>query len=105
MPVIHVESDDHFKTLLEENKNKVVVIDFTASWCGPCKFIAPLYEELANSHPNTVFLKVDVDECTGAANDVEAMPTFRFFVNGEKVAEFTGGNESKLKEYVEKYAV
>jgi len=39
-----------------------VLIDFTASWCGPCRIMAPIFTDMAKKNPNVVFLKVDVDE-------------------------------------------
>merc|ERR1712088_55543 len=82
--------------------DKLVVIDFFAEWCGPCKKIAPVIEEMEKTETNVVFLKVDVDvneEGAGAYN-VTAMPTFVFIQNGVKVADLMGANEAKLKELV-----
>jgi thioredoxin 1 len=72
---------------------KLVVIDFTASWCGPCKAIAPLYKELAEEFgDDVVFLKVDVDENpdTAAKYSVSAMPTFVFISGGSVVDRLMG---------------
>ncbi|KAL5215235.1 hypothetical protein ABZP36_004387 [Zizania latifolia] len=62
-----------------------VVIDFTASWCGPCRIIAPVFADLTKKHPNVVFLKVDVDELKPIAEQfsVEAIPTFLFMKEGD----------------------
>merc|ERR1712232_1007010 len=67
--------------------NQLVVIDFTASWCGPCKMIAPLFKEMSEEITGVVFLKVDVDENpeTAAKYSVSAMPTFLFIKGGEVV--------------------
>ena len=53
---------EEFDTLLSSSGDKAVVVDFTATWCGPCQRIAPIYEELAKEFPQCVFVKVDVDE-------------------------------------------
>merc|ERR1712223_1496403 len=59
---------------------KLVVIDFFATWCGPCKMIAPKIEQMAGEMVNVVFLKVDVDEAEDVAQEynISAMPTFVF---------------------------
>uniref|UniRef100_A0A3Q0RYL9 Thioredoxin domain-containing protein n=1 Tax=Amphilophus citrinellus TaxID=61819 RepID=A0A3Q0RYL9_AMPCI len=84
-------------TILKEAGGKLVVVDFTATWCGPCKQIAPKYlmaEDPANS--NVIFLKVDVDEAEDVSSfcKISCMPTFQFYKNGAKVHEFSGANES-----------
>lgn len=82
--------------------NKLVVIDFSATWCGPCKMIAPLYHQLSEMAENggAVFLKVDVDENpdTAAKYSVSAMPTFLFIKGGEVVERIMGANAQKLQE-------
>jgi len=63
------------------------VIDFFATWCGPCKMIAPPIEEMSKTLENVVFLKVDVDEAEAAAQEfnISAMPTFIFMKSNAKV--------------------
>merc|ERR1712018_333065 len=91
---------------LEEAGDKLVVIDFHAVWCGPCKMIAPRLEEMSNTKPNVVFLKVDVDEAEDVAAEynISAMPTFIFMKNKNRVGELMGANADKLKELVEQHA-
>lgn len=85
---------------------KLVVVDFFAQWCGPCKKIAPYIEELSKEFPGVSFLKVDVDELpdVAGAEGISAMPTFRFYKNGQKVDELVGASQQKLKELVQKHA-
>ncbi|MCH1921949.1 thioredoxin family protein, partial [Shewanella sp. A3A] len=84
--VIACHNKDEFDAQMTKAKEagKVVIIDFTASWCGPCRFIAPVFAEYAKKFPGAVFLKVDVDELKEVAEkyNVEAMPTFLFIKDG-----------------------
>jgi len=100
--VHQVKDKDDFVTKMTDAGGKLVVVDFFAVWCGPCKVIAPKIEEMSNEFNEVVFLKLDVDECEDVAQDydIKCMPTFLFFKNGEKVDEFAGANEAKIRELV-----
>ncbi|KAJ3032666.1 hypothetical protein HDV00_007281 [Rhizophlyctis rosea] len=97
----HIESHEQFTTTLATNG--VVIVDYTACWCPPCKFIAPHYENLANVHPEIPFLKVDVDENPDVAEEAgaTAMPTFVAYKAGLEVGPVVGANLAKLKALVE----
>ncbi|XP_071954358.1 thioredoxin-like [Antedon mediterranea] len=83
----------------------LVVVDFFATWCGPCRAISPKVESMAAEFTTVLFLKVDVDENsdTAEAEEISAMPTFKFYKNGAKVDELTGANEAKLRGLIEKH--
>jgi thioredoxin 1 len=72
----------------------IVVIDFFATWCGPCKRIESVYVELSEKYTNITFLKVDVDESEEIASkfNVEALPTFVFLKNGVEVKRIEGAD-------------
>ena len=77
-----------------------VVIDFYATWCGPCKRIAPVFEDLADKfYPKIQFLKVDVDESPELVDkfDVHAMPTFVFLKDGKIVKRVEGADMVELE--------
>lgn len=76
----------------------VVVIDFFATWCGPCKVIAPKFEEMAKFYPTITFLKVDVDESQELTEqyDVRVMPTFVFLKDGQKVETIEGADIRRI---------
>jgi len=85
--------------------NKLVVIDFTATWCGPCQQIAPLYKSLSEENTNVVFLKVDVDTNQEATMHygVQAMPTFVLIKGGQVIDTIQGADISSLKMAIQKH--
>lgn len=74
-----------------------------ATWCGPCKVIAPQIVKMSNDWPSVRFYKLDVDEVPEVAQElgVRAMPTFFVFKDGEKVKEVVGANQKALEALVE----
>lgn len=83
--------------------NKIVVLDAFATWCGPCKAIAPRIVEFSDTHTSAHFVKIDVDEVPDVAQElgVRAMPTFMIFKNGEKIQEVVGANPDALQAAIE----
>ncbi|KFM72227.1 Thioredoxin-like protein 1, partial [Stegodyphus mimosarum] len=98
MPTV-IPDDSRFQVELSNAGSKLVVVDFMASWCGPCHQIAPVFEELSRHYHDIIFLKVDVDQCpeTASSQGVTAMPTFIFYKNKMKIGEVKGANADALK--------
>ncbi len=76
----------------------LVVIDFYATWCGPCKRIAPVFVELEGHYPTFKFLKVDVDEADELSREygIQSLPTFVFLKNYQVHSVIEGADLNKV---------
>ena len=81
----HITTKAEFENLIKENNN--VVIDFYATWCGPCKMLAPVIESVAEEKTNIKFVKVDVDDSRELAElfGISSIPTV-VYIKNEKMA-------------------
>lgn len=83
-------NNNNFESELE---NGVVVVDFFATWCGPCKMLAPVFEELGNEmNESAKFVKVDIDQSMEIARKfmVSTVPTMMIFKDGKQVDTMVG---------------
>jgi len=87
--VSSVNSHKFKEILMESSPNYWILVDFYASWCGPCKKIAPQIKELAKKYPHVTFLKVDIERCPELARDyyINSLPTFMLFTKGSLVSD------------------
>ena len=90
MSVLHVNREN-FEKIIAQN-GKTVLVDFWATWCGPCRMIAPVLEEVAKERPDITVCKVDVDEERELALEynVSSIPTLLVFRDGKIVNQSIG---------------
>ncbi|TFK30932.1 thioredoxin-domain-containing protein [Coprinopsis marcescibilis] len=106
MTITHITSLSQLDGILSKSKEKLTVIDFHATWCGPCHAIAPKFESLSREFKNVNFLKCDVDAAAEVAGQykVSAMPTFVFLKGDTKVDQVKGANASALESAIRKHS-
>jgi thioredoxin len=96
-------NSQNFETLIADSKP--VVVDFGATWCGPCQMVAPIIEELAHEYDGRVVIgKCDVDQDTDLPGrfNVRNIPTILFIKNGEVVSKLVGAqSKDVLKKAIE----
>ena len=104
--MIHLTSETQFHDLIKENN--LVVLDFFATWCGPCKVLTPQLESLSKKYSDVIFIKVDVDEFEDitSSHQVSAMPTIMFYKKGQNLKDETvvgGGQIKQIESVIQKY--
>jgi thioredoxin 1 len=109
-PPFHTLEEDKLdlKKLLDNHASGKAILYFTASWCGPCKAIAPTFSSIAaaNADAKILFVKIDVDDNAAAAEQhaIRAVPTFMSLSGGKVIKTFSGANVEALKTAVAELA-
>ncbi|KAM0921834.1 hypothetical protein ACQ4PT_006580 [Festuca glaucescens] len=105
--VITIHSSNEFEAKLKaaSSLSRLVILYFTATWCGPCRFMGPVYKSLAEKHRNIVFLMVDIDELGNVAHrwNVTSVPTFSFVINGKVTDKVVGADKTGLERKLAQY--
>ena len=98
----HLLAELEFNEFVKEGN---VVVDFYATWCGPCRMLAPIIEDLSEENPNIKFGKLDVDEVSQVASKymIQSIPTLLFFKDGTLVHSQIGfSSQEALEDTLEK---
>jgi thioredoxin 1 len=85
----------------------LTIVDFFANWCGPCKYLSPIIDKIAEANPDVKVLKVDVDESRELAANfgIRNIPTVIYFKNEEEVERVSGAKpESFYQELIKKHS-
>ncbi|CAL4043980.1 Thioredoxin 1 [Buchnera aphidicola (Tetraneura ulmi)] len=104
-------SENEFDKYLDSNKNQLLIIDFWAKWCAPCKQLSPILESVANEYTdneNLIFIKIDIDENKKNAlkYQIKSIPTLLFIRNKSILNRVSGLiSKFKIKELISNYLV
>lgn len=99
-----ITSLTEYHNLLNAYKGVAIIIDYSATWCGPCRKISPVFKKISKRYSQNLFLKIDIDEyATIIPDDIESLPTFVAMLDGKRLGNVTGANEKELEILVAKY--
>tara|TARA_Y100000996_G_C22513977_1_gene639645 strand:- start:366 stop:722 length:357 start_codon:yes stop_codon:yes gene_type:complete len=100
--MIILEKDKDLDKILE--RNKYIIIDFSAEWCGPCKQFFPIFQQLDKQYKNIEFVKIDVDKCSDISDtyNISVLPTFLFIIDKKVVNTLQGVDTDTFEKYLKK---
>lgn len=102
--VKEIKNDEEFALAIGDNTTGLVVLDFFAPWCGPCKQIAPKFARFADKYHDVAFYKINVDEPgtedIATVCSITCLPTFCFFVRSQLITRMEGANEVQLEKII-----
>jgi len=98
--------DDHVFAVALSSTSELVFVDYHATWCGPCKIMKPVLEQLSIAYPKSRFLAVNIDEVASLAKmaNVTKLPTFVAYKGGVEVDRLVGTDKTKLIKMVEHWS-
>jgi thioredoxin 1 len=96
--IINVKTLGEYSQILKNNR--YVVANFSASFCKPCKEIAPFIEELVVSYPNITFLKIDIEDASDISDyhNITSIPFFKFYKNEIEITSYCGTDKRIIRE-------
>mmetsp|Transcript_16447 Transcript_16447/g.47638 ORF Transcript_16447/g.47638 Transcript_16447/m.47638 type:complete len:145 (-) Transcript_16447:77-511(-) len=108
MAVVDIDGEAAFDQTISGAGSSLVVVDYSTTWCGPCKVIAPKFDEFSEKYTDAVFLKVIGDASPDASKlmkreGVRSVPSFHYFKNGEKVDVVNGANAEAIEAAITKH--
>mmetsp|Transcript_54363 Transcript_54363/g.80638 ORF Transcript_54363/g.80638 Transcript_54363/m.80638 type:complete len:153 (+) Transcript_54363:109-567(+) len=108
MKVVDIDGEATFDSTIKAAGSNLVIIDYSTTWCGPCKVIAPKFDEFSDKYPDAVFLKVIGDASPDASKlmkreGVRSVPSFHYFKDGEKVEVVNGANADAIEAAIHKH--
>ena len=109
MKVVDITSEAAFDKTISSAGDSLVIVDYSTTWCGPCKVIKPKFDEMSDKYPNAVFLSVIGDASADASRlmkreGVRSVPSFHYFLNGEKVDVVNGANAEAIEAAINKHS-
>ncbi|CAI0400319.1 unnamed protein product [Linum tenue] len=103
---IHSTGELDTKLNAASRASRLAVLYFTATWCGPCRVISPLFTSLAEKYPKVAFLKADIDEARDVAGrwNISSVPTFFFIRKGKEIDQVVGADKNGLERKLQQHA-